>query len=147
MMQDEEKTLRRRIEEAVIRLLKENAALESMTITHAQTDSVKQSPCIVVSATVGNQVIPQSGVHSCQIGITLYTTVKRTSDDELIQWDSAIEEVLFRDSPRLLAAKLSSRADTAHCYAVSDRTSEPAFSDKERSVEYRLDTHFIGRNL
>jgi hypothetical protein len=130
-----------RLEAAVASLLADSSGLGDISVRTGTEDGSIGTPYIVVNAHRIGERIHNSGVYDCEVRIHLKTTMgngpKATDDATLLALDAAIEAVVFGDSPRQLAADITTEADFLRCDAVLSPRSEPTvFDDTRREITY-----------
>jgi hypothetical protein len=145
----ESPSLQARITDAVVSLLSAITALDSVTIRAADSSDAMQTPYIVVETVRTGEAIHNSGVAILDCTIKLNTTAHEganaTTDAELLAYDAAIEELLFKNSMATLAGTITAAANYATVYTCFDAGSQATeFSESKRNIQYQFTAHAIG---
>jgi len=141
--------LTRRLEEAIASILKPLPDLVNVTVKAGIEDGVIEAPYVVVNASRERERIYNSGVYECGVRIHLKTTrgsgPRCTRDEDLLAYDSAIEAVLWGQSPSELAAQITEATDFFQCDAVLALASEPTtFDENRREIVYTFTALCMG---
>ena len=145
----ESPSLTARLEDAVASLLRADSTLAGISVvTGSQSEGIA-TPFIVVNANRTGERIYNSGVYDCAVTVGLKTTCgngpKATDDETLLEYDAAIEGVLWTDSPVALGASITAAAEYLHCYAVTGLASTAtAFDDTRREISYTFNAMCAG---
>lgn len=138
-----EPTLTRRLEQAVVTLLSAVDGLGAVTIKEGVTDGTIETPYISVVANRDGERVRDSGSYDCTVHIQLFTTAgegpKASTDAELLEYDAAIEELLFEQDMGDLADIITANAQDTRIDAVFGPTSEATeFSAVQRNITYQF---------
>ena len=144
----DEPNLMRRIENAVLVLLAAASALNGVTKRAGVDDTTTQTPYLVVNANRQGEVIANSGVQEVAVTISLKTTMgngsKATDDETFLEYDAAIESVIWGSSMRDFATAITNAGEYLLIYAARNPASQPAaFDDSRREIVYSFTLHAI----
>jgi len=141
--------LTRRLEEAIVSLLRPLPALVGVTVKAGTEDGQIEAPYVVVNASRERERIYNSGVYECGVRIHLKTTRGKgprcTNDDTLLKYDCAIESILWGQSPEAIAAAITASSNFIQCDAVTSLASDPvAFDETRREIIYTFTALCMG---
>lgn len=138
----------RRIENAVLVLLGAASALTGVTKRAGVDDATVATPYLTVNANRQGEVIHNSGVQEVAVTIHLKTTMgngsKVTDDTAFLEYDAAIEAVIWGSSMKDFAAAITAAGEFLLIYAARNPSSQPAaFDDTRREIVYTFTLHAI----
>ena len=143
----EEPSLKRCVEDALVKMLRDIDALDPVSVYGGIADVVKvETPFITVNVARDGERIRNSGAYDCTANIILHTTAseddaaeRASTDAELLAYDAGLEELLFGTSTDDLADTITANADGVRVDAVFGPSSDtPEFDDAKRNISYEF---------
>lgn len=142
----EEPSLKRCVEDALVKMLRDIDALDPVSVYAGIADEEVETPFITVNVARDGERIRNSGAYDCTATIILHTSAseadaaeRASTDAELLAYDAGLEELLFGTSTDDLADTITANADGVRVDAVFGPSSDtPEFSEARRDIAYEF---------